>query len=94
MIIIILTGKFSNIKFWSSLSIILKILQKIQKRKIDWERKLKELKNLLDNDKFLKVYNEVKIELGSIDNHIAKGLRIRTKCDWHEYGGNLLLIFS
>ena len=94
MIIIILTGKFSNIKFWSSLSIILKILQKIQKRKIDWERKLKELKNLLDNDKFLKAYNEVKIELGSIDNHIAKGLRIRTKCDWHEYGGNLLLIFS
>ena len=94
MIIIILTGKFSNIKFWSSLSIILKILQKIQKRKIDWERKLKELKNLLDNDKFLKVYNEVKIELGSIDNHIAKGLRVRTKCDWHEYGGNLLLIFS
>ena len=93
MIIIILTGKFLNIKFGSSPSIILKILYKIQKRKIDLERKLKELKNLLDNDESLKVYNEVKIELDSIYDNIAEGLRIRSKCDWQEHGEKSSKIF-
>ena len=50
MLIISITGNFLNIKFGSSISIILKILQKIKKRRTDLERKLKELGNLLDND--------------------------------------------
>ena len=43
---------------------------------IDLERKLKELENILDNDESWKVYNEVNIELDSIYDHIAKGIRI------------------
>ena len=43
-----------------SLSFILKILQKMQKRRFDLEIKLKELEKLLDNDKSLKVYMKSK----------------------------------
>ena len=54
---------------------------------IDLERKLKELENILGNDESLILCKEVKIELDSIYNHNAEGIRIRSKCDRHEHVG-------
>ena len=48
------------------------------------------MENLLDNDECLKLYNEVKIELELIYNHFAEGIQVRSKCDWHKHGENVL----
>ena len=62
------------------------IAKNAKKERLIQEKKLKALENLLYNDESLKVYNEVKIELDSIYDHIAEGIRIRSKCDYHEFG--------
>ena len=42
------------------------IAKKYTKRRIDFERKMKQLENLLVNDESLNLYNDGKIELNSI----------------------------
>ena len=54
------------------------IAKNAKKGRLIQEKKLKALENLLYNDESLKVYNEVKIELDSIYDHIAEGIRIRS----------------
>ena len=39
----------------------------------------------MDEDNWSK-YDSVKNELDGIYDHIAKGIRIRSKCDWYEHG--------
>lgn len=50
------------------------IAKKYTKRRIDFERKMKQLENLLVNDESLNLYNDGKIELNSIYDHIAEGI--------------------
>ena len=49
------------------------------------EKQLKILEKSLDEDKNLSKYDAIKNELDEIDDKITKGIRIRSKCDWHEH---------
>lgn len=61
-------------------------LKNTKKKRIDFKRKLKGLENLLENDESLKLYNEAKIKLHSIYDHIAEVIPISSKCDKYELG--------
>ena len=50
------------------------------------ESELKKLKISLDDANNLGKYNSIKNELDTIYDHIAEGIRIRSKCDWYEHG--------
>ena len=50
------------------------------------ETKLKELEVNLNTEDNIQSYNIYKKELDSIYDHIAEGIRIRSKCDWYEHG--------
>ena len=56
------------------------------------ERTLKVLENFQDNDESLKVYNEAKIEMDSMYDHIAEGIQIRS-VNSTSMGKNLLSFF-
>ena len=47
------------------------------------ESELKKLENHLDSNS-LRKYDSLKNDLEIINNHIAKSIRIRSKCDWYE----------
>ena len=53
--------------------------------KTNLENQLKKLEGKLDEDNLSK-YDSVKNELDEIYDHIAEGIRIRSKCDWYEHG--------
>ena len=50
------------------------------------ESELKKLEISLDDANNFGKYNSIKNELDAIYDHIAERIRIRTKCDWYEYG--------
>ena len=50
------------------------------------ESELKKLEISLDDANNLGKYNSIKNELDTIYDHIAEGIRIRSKCDWYEHG--------
>ena len=50
------------------------------------ENNLKELGGNLNTEDNIQSYNIYKKELDSIYDHIAEGIRIRSKCDWYEHG--------
>ena len=50
------------------------------------ENKLKELQWNLNTEDDIQSYNVHKKERDSIYDHIADGIRIRSKCDWYEHG--------
>ena len=50
------------------------------------ENKLKELEGNLNTEDNIPSCNIYKKELDSIYDHIAEGIRIRSKCDWYEHG--------
>ena len=50
------------------------------------ESELKKLEISLDDANNLGEYNSIKSELDAIYDHIAEGIRIRSKCDWYEQG--------
>ena len=52
--------------------------------KTNLENQLKKLEGKLDEDNLSK-YDSVKNELDEIYDHIAEGIRIRSKCDWYEH---------
>ena len=43
------------------------------------------LEKCLDKDDNLSKYNAIKNELDAIYDHITEGIRIRSKCEWHEH---------
>ena len=60
---------------------------KIRKQqKINLEQKLKNLENNLTSEENRKLYNHYKNELETIYDHIADGIKIRSKCEWYEHG--------
>ena len=64
-----------------------KVLVKERKQKIsNLESELKKLEISLDDANDLGKYNKsIKNELDAIYNHIAEGIRIRSKCHWYEH---------
>ena len=46
----------------------------------------------MDEDNLTK-YDSVKNELDEIYDHIAEGIRIRSKCDWYEHGEKSPIFF-
>ena len=74
--------KSANLPF-----ITLKALQrKGNKKKLNLEIELKKLEISPDDANNLGKYNSIKNELDAIYDHIAKGIRIRSKCEWYEHG--------
>ena len=62
---------------------------KERKQKIlNLENELKKLDISLDDANNLGKYNSIKNELDAIYDHIAEGIRIRSKCDWYEHATN------
>ena len=53
--------------------------------KTNLENQLKKLERKLDEDNLNK-HDSVKNELDEIYDHIAEGIRIRSKCDWYKHG--------
>ena len=57
-----------------------------RQHRINLEQELKNLENNLifkENGKF---YSHYRNELETIYDHIAEGIRIRSKCEWYEHG--------
>ena len=50
------------------------------------ESELKTLENNLESSENLTKYGSLKNDLESIYEHIAEGVRLRSKCDWYEQG--------
>ena len=61
------------------------ILQKKNATKSKFRKPIKRTRKNLDEDNLSK-YNSVKNELDLIYDHIAEGMRIRSKCNWYEHG--------
>ena len=62
-----------------------KKLVKERKENKTSENKLKELQVNLNTEDNVQSYNTYKKELDSIYDHIAEGIRIRSKCDWYQH---------
>ena len=64
-----------------------KAAAKIRKyQRINLEEKLKDIENNLTSEENRKLYSHYKNELETIYDHIADGIRIRSKCEWYEHG--------
>ena len=50
------------------------------------ESELKKLENNLESSDNLRKYESLKNDLELIYDHIAEGVRIRSKCDWYGQG--------
>ena len=59
--------------------------QLLKKHKIDLEHTLKNLENNLTSDENRKFYNHNKNEWETIYDHIAEGLKIRSKCECYKH---------
>ena len=69
-------------------------LAKERKKKIlNLERELKKLEISLDDPNKLGKYNTIKNALDAIYDHIAEGIRIRSKCNWYEHGKKSAKVF-
>ena len=54
--------------------------------KIDLEQKLKIIENNLTSEEKRKLQNHYKNKLETIYDYMSDGIRIRSKCEWHEHG--------
>ena len=57
------------------------------------ENELKELEGNLSTEDNIQSDNIYKKELDSIYDHIAEGIRIRSKCDWYVHGEKSIKFF-
>ena len=57
------------------------------------ESKLKKLEISLDDANNLGKYDSIKNELDVIYDHVAEGIRIRSKYDWYEHGEKSIIFF-
>ena len=57
-----------------------------RKQQVYLESELKKLENNLKSCENLRKYKSLKNDLELIYNHIAEGVRLRSKCDWYEQG--------
>ena len=69
-------------------------LAKERKQKIsNLKSELKKPDISLDDANNLVKYNSIINELDPIYDHIAEGIRIRSKCDWYEHGEKSTIFF-
>ena len=81
------SGNFLNMKFGHFLQNSQKIKAKLRRRKLSClERKLKELEQNLSNDEAKEQYNAYRGEINEIYDDMSNGIKIRSKCDWYEFG--------
>ena len=79
--------EFLKYEIWKFTIDYSKTAAKIRKQhKIDLEQKLKNLENNWTSEENRKLYNHYKNKLETIYDHIANGIRIRSKCGWYEHG--------
>ena len=55
-------------------------------KKFHLEKKLKDLKQNLNNEETKLQYNSFKDELNDIYEEISNGIKIRSRCNWYELG--------
>ena len=67
--------------------------KKGNKKILNLECELKNLEISLDGANNLGKCNSIKNELEAIYDHIAEGIRIRSKCDWYEHGEKFFFEF-
>ena len=60
--------------------------KKEKKQQAYLESELKKLENNLESSNNLRKYESFKNNLELIYDHIAEGVRLRSKCDWYEQG--------
>ena len=70
-----------------------KLAKEWKENKTLLENKVKELEGNLNTEDNIQSYNIYKKELDSIYDHIAEGIRIRSKCDWYEHGEKFTKFF-
>ena len=59
---------------------------KTVKEKVKLENELKILEDNLNQSENLNRYNDAKFQLDNIYNKIAEGIKVRSKCNWYEFG--------
>ena len=69
------------------------IAKEKRQQRTNLENQLKILEKNLDEDDNLIKYNNIKNELDAIYNHIARGICIRSKCNWYETAKNQQFFF-
>ena len=57
------------------------------------ESELEKLENNLESTENLRKYESLKSDLELIYDHIAEGVRLRSKCDWYEQGEKSIKFF-
>ena len=57
-----------------------------RKQQVYLESELKKLEKNLENSDNLRKYERLKNDLELIYDHVAEGVRLRSKCDWYEQG--------
>ena len=77
----------------SAINFSKKLAQNSCKLQRDLEAKIKKLQlNIINEDKFNE-YKTAKDELEHFYNNIATGVKIRSKCDWYQYGEKSMKYF-
>ena len=78
---------FSKYKIWKFTIEFSKNKAKLKREKLSHvEVRLTELEQNLSNDEAKEQYNAYRGEIIEIYNEISNGIKIRSKCDWYEYG--------
>ena len=83
--------KWELLKYEFQKSIInyMKEIAKVKRQqRTNLEDQLKILNKCLDEDDNLSKYHAIKNELDAFYDHIAEGIRIRSKCDWYDITKN------
>ena len=89
-----LKWKFLKYEIHKSTIHYTKGLAKERKQKVlNLENELKKLEISLDDANNLGKYDSINTELDAIYDHIAEGIRIRSKCNWYEHGKKLTKFF-
>ena len=65
---------------------IFEIFEIFGKKLSQLEVQLKELEQNLSNDEAKEPYNARRDEINEIYDEISNGIKIKSKCDWYEFG--------
>ena len=65
----------------------------VRKEKEKLENEMKILEDNLNQSENLNRYNDAKFQLDNIYNKIAEGIKVRSKCNWYEFGEKFSKIF-
>ena len=82
-----LQWEFLKYEIWKFTIEFSKNKAKLKREKLSrLEVKLTELEQNLSNDETKEQYNAYRGEINEIYNEISNGIKIRSKCDWYEFG--------